>query len=162
MLVVGVHAGSAVAVVSLTIEGKVTSRALMSRGAEGLNRHFSVLAFDHPEMFVCIERAYHSPRRGVVGTLNYGIHYGELLGVLTALDIPHQLIHHNRWLEAMLRGLEGSKSRTSKTYLAAKSRFPSESFLANGRCSTPHPGLVKATLIAEFARLRIKAGGQHG
>lgn len=161
MLIVGVHAGSVVAVVSLTTEGKIRSRGLMSRGAEGLHNHFSALAFDYPDMFVCVQKPSISSRRGGVGTLNYGIHYGELLGVLTALDIPHQLIHAKRWLVPTLRGLEGPRSKVAKTYLAAKSKFPSESFLANPRCTKPHPGLVNATLIAEYARLRLKTGAYN-
>lgn len=55
------------------------------------------------------------------------------------------------WQKEMLPGCKAGDTKP-RALEAVKRLWPSESFLASGRCKVPHEGLVDAALIAEYAR----------
>lgn len=64
--------------------------------------------------------------------------------------LRHHRITPQAWQKPMLNAAAGD---TKPAALAkARALWPNETWLASPRCKTPHPGLIDAALIAEFAR----------
>ena len=57
------------------------------------------------------------------------------------------------WQKAMLRKFAAGDSKIAALEKARES-WPDESWLASKRCSTPHPGMIDAALIAEYGRTK--------
>ena len=84
--------------------------------------------------------------------------YGIICGAISAAFPSMRLVRvrsgnpKDSWQRAMLNTVKGN---TKPAALAkARSLWPSESWLATPRSSTPHSGLIDAALIAEYARTK--------
>jgi hypothetical protein len=78
--------------------------------------------------------------------------YGCIRGILECRGIRHHRITPQAWQKVMLPGC--AKGDTKPAALAkAKQLWPSETWRASPRCSTPHGGYVDAALIAEWGRI---------
>lgn len=109
---------------------------------------------------VFIEKAQSMPRQGISSAFNYGCHFGELRGIMIALQIPYTLISPRVWTRTMHLGAVGDTK--AKSLEAARRLFPGQSFLPEGtRCKKAHSGMYEAVLIAEWGRrslANIKVG----
>jgi len=102
----------------------------------------------HPIQMCMIERQQAFPGQGRSSALSLGVGYGIWLGLLGALDVPHQIVSPRLWSGMMMRGVEGvGKQRNIK---AARLVFPKQSLLATERSRKPHDGIADALLIAEY------------
>ena len=97
-----------------------------------------------------IEKSQARPGQGVVSMFNYGKGFGEILGILTAIETPYELTRPQQWQKVMI---PGSKKGNSKKDALIKARqlFPQETFIQKG-CRKPHDGIIDAVLIAEYGR----------
>ena len=68
---------------------------------------FDILNQHKEDSIVVIERSQAMPGQGVVSMFEFGRGYGIWLGLLTALFIPHQVIHSRTWTKLMLKGAPG-------------------------------------------------------
>ncbi len=94
-------------------------------------------------------------KRGSLAQFQRGVSRGWAW-MLTALEIPHMLIHPRTWQAAMHKGLPG-KDTKAKSILAASRLFPSVSLRRSERSRIADDGIAEALLIAEFGRrLRFK------
>lgn len=99
--------------------------------------------------FCIIERAQAMPGQGVVSMFEFGKGYGLWLALLSALDIPYQVVHSRVWTKEMLAGSPGEGKE--RNVAAAKALFPSW-----------QPKLKKdlevcdAILLAEYARRKYR------
>jgi hypothetical protein len=79
--------------------------------------------------------------------------FGVLRAICEVKGIRHHRITPQQWQKVMLPGCE--KGNTKPFALSVARRlWPSESWLATPRSSTPHSGLIDAALIAEYARTK--------
>lgn len=110
------------------------------------------------QIFAYCEKAQAFPGgQGIVSTFNYGQGYGEILGILQALNIPFELIPPTKWTRVMFAGVPVSYKGKDRARIAVSRLFPGIDLRASSRCQRPHEGLVDALLIAEYGR-RIMHG----
>lgn len=76
---------------------------------------------------------------------------GLLEALLTAQDIPFQLVRPQAWQKIMLAGTGGDDTK-QRSIIAAQRLFPSVNLLRTPRCKKPHDGAADALLLAEYAR----------
>jgi len=106
---------------------------------------------------VILEKAQSMPGQGVASMFSIGLGYGLYRGILTALGIPHTLVHPKTWQTVMFRDLPKSDTK-AMSYIVCMRLWPSHSWLASPRCHKPHDGLTDAALIAEYGRRLLDAG----
>lgn len=104
---------------------------------------------------VYIEKAQAMPKQGVSSMFKYGMGYGELLGILYALRLPHGLVHPRVWCKTMHAGLSAKASAKERSKEAVKRLFPDVNTLATSRSTKPHEGIIDALLITEFGRRQL-------
>lgn len=103
------------------------------------------------QVYVAIEKVHSMPGQGVSSTFMFGEGFGLWLGILAALDIPHELITPQAWKKGMMDGQTKDKDASR---LVAVRLFPSA---AEQMKLKKHHGRADALLLAEFARRkRIK------
>ncbi len=153
-LVVGIDPGldGAVAVIGPEgVEAAVTPTLAAGRGgrrqydAAAMAR---LLAGREVELAV-IEAVGAMPGQGVASTFGFGVGYGLWLGVLAALQIPHQAVSPQAWNRVILAGTARDKAAA---IAFASRRFPCVPLLATPRSRVPHDGIADAMCLAEFAR----------
>lgn len=100
-------------------------------------------------VFCMIERAQAMPGQGVVSMFEFGKGYGIWLALLSAVNIPYQVVHSRVWTKELLAGSPGEGKE--RNIAAARALFP-----------TWNPKLKKdltqcdALLLAEYARRKWK------
>lgn len=149
MIIVGIDPGKNGGV-AIAIDNNVKTFAAPS--IEKIIAELEWQAMGEEDLYVYIEKAQAMPGQGVSSMFNYGVGYGQLLGVIQALKIPHVLVHPRTWTKVMHAGtkLDEPKKRSLE---AAKRLFPTHSLLATSKCRKQHDGIVDALLIMQYGRL---------
>lgn len=100
-------------------------------------------------VFCIVERAQVMPRQGAVSGFTIGKNYGQILGVLSTLEIPYETVPPRTWQKAIF----GAKPDDTKAASVAccKRLFPTIDLLP-GKRRKEHDGMSDALLIAEYAR----------
>jgi hypothetical protein len=81
------------------------------------------------------------------------ISFGKLLGMAECKDYEVARVSVHKWQKAMLGFTP--KGKTKQVALeTAQNLEPSENWLKNKRCRTPHDGIIDAFLIAHYIRER--------
>lgn len=99
---------------------------------------------------VFIEKAQAFRGQGVTGMFNYGAHFGQLLGLLVAFNIPHTLVPPQTWTKKLHVGTKSVDAK-KRSLEACQRLFPGVNLIPEG-CRKPHDGIVDALLIAEYGR----------
>ena len=68
----------------------------------------AMLADMRPTMTI-IEKQQSMPGQGVASTFKIGLGYGIWLGLLAALELPHEIVHPRTWKAAMMRDMPKEK-----------------------------------------------------
>ena len=84
---------------------------------------------------------------GAKAALSYGQGYGELIGILTALDCKIVEVAPATWKKGM-----NVNSDKNTSILKAERLFPEVSLYPSERCKKPSDGLAEALLLAEYGR----------
>jgi hypothetical protein len=100
---------------------------------------------------VYVEEIYAVPTSGASSMLNFGRGHGKIIGVLTALRIPHTLVRPQVWQKLML-GQRAAGTTKTVAYQVASKLFPTVELRATARSKNPHDGIVDALLICEYGR----------
>ncbi len=82
--------------------------------------------------------------------------YGAFQGILTALEIPYQIVRPKEWQKVVLKGFNLADTKQASK-LFAQRMFPSTDFRRSGRCRNPHDGFTDATCMAYYGYLQNKA-----
>lgn len=119
-----------------------------------------------------VERAQAFPGNGVVAMFNYGQGFGFLIGIITALRIPLDLVRPMVWQKTIMQGIPKKGKKTKeRALIAACNLFPQyftnehinllESYEEyceddeyDGDFVLPkvHDGIVDAVLISEYTK----------
>lgn len=92
-----------------------------------------------------IESVHSMPRQGVASSFKFGRHFGFLLGLLTAMQVPYELVTPQKWQRAMCCMSKGDKNITKA---AAQRIWPHENWTH---------ALADSALIAEYGRRQWRA-----
>ena len=103
--------------------------------------------------FCCIEKQAPRPMDGKGNAFKGGVGYGILLGMLQAMEIPHEEVSPNAWKKAML----GSNAEKGDSIIKAQSLFPTANLYRTDKCKTKSHDIAEALLLAEHAR-RMRGG----
>jgi crossover junction endodeoxyribonuclease RuvC len=99
-----------------------------------------------------IEAVGAMPGQGLASTFGFGVGYGLWLGLLAALQIPHQAVTPQAWNKVILAGTARDKAAA---IAFASRRYPALSLLATPRSSVAHDGIADAVCLAEYARRQV-------
>ncbi len=101
---------------------------------------------------VFIEHAQAMPKQGVTSMFNYGMGFGVLQGICSALGCPMTLIKPRLWQKAMHVGADQSACPKDRSFQVVYRLFPTANLKASERCKNDHDGMADALLIAEYGR----------
>jgi hypothetical protein len=100
----------------------------------------------YPLLLVGLEKVHSMPGQGVSSTFCFGEGFGVWLGILAALNLPHELITPQAWKKSMMNGQVKDKDASR---LVAMRLFPE---VGNRLELKKHHGRADALLIAEVLR----------
>lgn len=113
-----------------------------------------VLSIDSNDKMAFLERAQAMPGQGVTSMFSTGFGFGAWQGLLTALQIPFELVTPQKWQRDMFVGINRDDTKAASALVAQRLR-PDTDWRASPRCRKPHDGLTDAFCIAEYGRRRM-------
>ena len=123
--------------------------------SKAITKWFRSISTEGEVRMVGLEEQRPMHKQGVTSTFTTGRGYGILEGIVTALDLPYEIIRPVDWQREMFKGKpKGNTKMYSKEI--AQQLFPGEEFKKSDRCTNLHDGLTDSTLIAEYIRRKIK------
>lgn len=155
MILIGIDPGQSGAVATLkpSWEGLTTTAIVMPESvlyfAEYLGRHAC-----GKNAHIFIEKAQSFPKQGIASAFNYGVHFGELLGVIQALGLSHTLVSPRTWTKVMHQGTKDDEPK-KRSLEACRRIFPNIKLEATERSKRAHDGIVDALLLAEYGRRQL-------
>lgn len=124
------------------------------RGSETVTVPFSTEAYvellqgmDASNTFAIVEHVGAMPGQGSVSTFNFGMNFGIIQGVLSALKIPYELVRPQKWKKEF-----SCTSDKNTSIEVAKRLFPQANFKRTPKCTKDHDGIAEALLLAEYGR----------
>lgn len=124
------------------------------RGPETVTVPFSAEAYvellqgvDTSNAFAIVEHVGAMPGQGSVSTFNFGMNFGIIQGVLSALKIPYELVRPHKWKKEF-----SCTSDKNTSIEVAKRLFPQANFKRTPKCTKDHDGIAEALLLAEYGR----------
>ena len=103
------------------------------------------------DMHTVVEHVGAMPKQGVSSTFKFGQNFGFILGLMTAFEIPFELVRPQKWKK------EFSCTSDKNTSIAVAQRlFPKADLRRTPRCSKPHDGHAEALLMAEYCRRKCR------
>lgn len=105
-----------------------------------------------PVAYACIERAQAAPGQGGSSIFKYGTNYGEWLGLLTALTIPHETVPPKKWQYRLYGSIKRKGDLKLLSISSAQQKFPSAKIGKNHN-------KADALNIAFYARETFNASG---
>lgn len=103
----------------------------------------------------CLEHVGSSPQMGVTSAFNFGDGFGQVKGILEALEIPYELVHPIKWKKLFSCTLGKSattKEKKEKDLEVARRLFPHVDFKRTAKCKSPWYDAADAILLAEYGR----------
>ncbi len=106
-----------------------------------------------------IEAVHAFPGQGVVSCFTFGQAFGGVLGVLSALSVPHRLVEPKAWHASILgqpewpASLSRAERRAAWKQLAidhCKRVWPDLDLKASKRCRVDHDGMADALCISTY------------
>lgn len=94
-----------------------------------------------------VEKVGAMPKQGVTSMFNFGKSAGFIEGVLSAYNIPYQLVPPHVWKKEFHLGKDKQDSIN-----VCKRLFPKINLLRTEKCRKEHDGMAEALLMAEYAR----------
>ena len=78
--------------------------------------------------------------------------FGILIGLVTALGLPFQIVPPQKWQKSLFVGLPLKQDTKEKSAIIAMRLFPGVDFRKSSRARKPADGLTDAACIAEYGR----------
>ena len=107
----------------------------------------------HMPIKLCVlERAQAFPGSAVQATFSFARTFGQMEGILSALEIPYRIVAPQSWMADMFRGIPHKKGESKQaSILVAQRLFPKTHFIASNKATKIHDGMTDATLMAVYA-----------
>lgn len=101
-----------------------------------------------PKDIKCVvEHVGAAPGNGVVGMFAFGENFGFIQGLLTAFEIPYELVRPAKWKK------EFSVTKDKNTSIEVCHRlFPNADLKRTERCKKDDDGFAESLLLAEYCR----------
>lgn len=99
----------------------------------------------------CLEHVSSMPKQGVASTFTFGENFGWIQGVLSALDIPFQLVRPQKWKKHF--GITADKN---SSVAVCKRLFPNVSLVPTEHHKKDNDGIAEALLMALYAERNLK------
>lgn len=118
---------------------------------------YNIIAFftSFKNPFVTIEKAQALPGPGNVQMFSLGKGYGIIIGIISTLGFPYQIVHPKTWQTKLFKDIDKSDTKKASIYIA-KRLFPNEDFKATIRCKKDHDGLSDSALLAYYGQQFFK------
>lgn len=158
MRIIGIDPGKSGGVAVLDKEGKIILVDVLDDAAWFASFVREQRLAEDGELRIFLEKAQVFAKNGAVGMFNYGVGFGELLGVLATLAISHELVPPQTWTRAMHAGHLTSNVAKDRSRHVVKRLFPAED-LRNPNAPKSikaHDGIIDALLIAEYGRRKMR------
>lgn len=126
---------------------------------EGLYGVIENIVWKKSKVLATIEKQQAMPGQGLSSTLKTGMGFGILIGLVTALRIPYQIVPPQKWQHQLFAGLPPSQDTKVKSAIIAKRLFPGVDFKRTDKCKKDSDGMTDAACIAEYGR---RSGSQGG
>lgn len=98
----------------------------------------------------CLEHVNAMPGNGGVSMFHFGENFGFIQGLLTAYDIPYELVRPQKWKK------EFSITADKNTAIeVCKRLFPNANLKRTERCKKDDDNFAEALLMAEYARRKM-------
>lgn len=107
----------------------------------------ATMRVDAIETFAVVEHVNAMPGQGVTSCFSFGRNFGFILGLLTACQIPYQLVRPQVWKKEF-----GCTSDKNTSVEVAQRLYPNADLYRTERCTKPHDGKAEALLLAEWGR----------
>ena len=132
---------------TVLVEGEKTKRKFLIGAMALLLKPFAL----RQDTLAILENVHSMPEQGIASAFNFGEGKGMWEGILTAFEIPMELVSPQRWKKAIMadQGKEKSAARFKAMQL-----FPS---IADKLKLVKHDGRAEALLMAEYGR-RLRKG----
>ena len=95
----------------------------------------------------CLEHVGAAPKQGVVSMFHFGENFGFIQGLLTAYDIPYELVRPQKWKREF--SITADKNMAIEV---CKRLFPTADLKRTERCKKDCSDFAEALLLAEYAR----------
>lgn len=154
MIYLGVDPGARGAVSAIDEKNKVLFAVPMSR--ENLINCVKKIRFDmitnNDGVIACVEKVGAMPGQGVTSMFSFGKSAGFIEGVLESFEIPYQLVPPQTWKKSFSLLHKDKKASIEM----CKQLFPGINLLPTERCRKESDGLAEATLMALYAKRKLK------
>jgi crossover junction endodeoxyribonuclease RuvC len=148
MLIVGIDPGMKGGVCWYCTISEQYGAAPMPETRRQLYTLLNNLQTDYGSISAVVESVHSMPKQGVASTFKFGKGYGEVLGILTALNATINEPTPQAWKKVVLAG-------TSKDKLAAiqfvENNYPDLQLVPKG-CRNAHDGMADAACLMHFGR----------
>lgn len=98
-----------------------------------------------------IEKIFAMQKSGAHSMMKFGMYYGMVIGIITAVGIPIIEVTPQQWQKVVYSGVPESEEKKKRSAWAFKRMFPGVDATLSGS-RQPHMGMVEAALIAEYGR----------
>ena len=102
---------------------------------------------DEKEAKCCLEHVSAMPGNGSVSMFNFGENFGFIQGLLTAYEIPYELVRPQKWKKEF--GISSDKNQSVEV---CRRLFPNAILKRSERCTKMDDGFAEALLLAEYCR----------
>lgn len=154
MIYLGVDPGAKGAVSAIDENNKVLFAVPMSR--QNLINCIKKIRFDtitnNDGVIACVEKVGAMPGQGVTSMFSFGKSAGFIEGVLESFEIPYQLVPPQTWKKSFSLLHKDKKASIEM----CKQLFPGINLLPTERCRKESDGLAEATLMALYAKRKLK------
>lgn len=93
-----------------------------------------------------VEKVHSMPGQGVASTFKFGVGYGQLLGLMSGIYLPIELVTPQAWKKVTLAGTSKNKDAAIEF---CRLRYPSVKLIPPG-CRKPHDGIADALCILHY------------
>ena len=98
----------------------------------------------------CLEHVGAAPKQGVVSMFHFGENFGFIQGLLTAFEIPFELVRPQKWKREF--SITADKNMAVEV---CKRLFPTADLKRTNRCKKDDDNMAEALLMAEYARRKM-------
>lgn len=95
----------------------------------------------------CLEHVGAAPKQGVVSMFHFGENFGFIQGLLTAFEIPFELVRPQKWKREF--SITADKNMAVEV---CKRLFPTADLKRTNRCKKDDDNMAEALLMCEYAR----------